>query len=177
MSEIPECARVRAMLPEILDGAPAPEHLQSCAECREALAQFIELDRELTGWGRAVSRRNPPLPGAREQLAATLATLPARRPALRWIPAGAVAVAAALALATIVPHKKPADPHPLSRPFVAIPYMPPLDPHENTAIVHMNIRVSTLLAAGYRIASDPDAIISADVLVGEDGRAHAIRIE
>jgi hypothetical protein len=29
---------------------------------------------------------------------------------------------------------------------------------------------------GFRIAADPDSTVIADVLVGEDGRAHAIRV-
>ena len=60
--------------------------------------------------------------------------------------------------------------------FVEIPYLAPPDPHENTTVVRIQIRVATLIAVGYRVTADPDAIVPADVLVGEDGRAHAVRV-
>ncbi len=95
---------------------------------------------------------------------------------MRWIPAAAAVVAATLALVAIAPHKKPQPVNREQSPFVEIPYLPPLDPRENAAIVRMNIRVAALIAAGYRVAADPDTIVPADVLVGEDGRAHAVRV-
>jgi hypothetical protein len=80
----------------------------------------------------------------------------------------------------LAPHRKPPVVNPAiaqsAAPFVAIPYLPPLDPRENSTIVRMNIRVASLIAAGYRVAADPDKIVPADVLVGEDGRAHAVRV-
>ena len=60
--------------------------------------------------------------------------------------------------------------------FIGIPYLPPLDPHENVAIVRMSIRVASLIAVGYRVTADPETIVPADVLVGEDGRAYAVRV-
>jgi hypothetical protein len=40
----------------------------------------------------------------------------------------------------------------------------------------MEIPVAKLRAVGYRIqVSDPGAVVEADVLVGQDGRARAIR--
>ncbi len=183
-----ECARALGMMSQFVDGDLTMEqsawlggHLKACAECRAALAAFTEIDSELTGWGQRLSLQNPPPPGAREALAARLATLPARR-AIRWMPAAAIAAAltAAALIVAIAPHKQPPSVNRAVRrdgaPFVGIPYLPPLDPHENTTIVRMNIRVATLIAAGYRVAADPETIVPADVLVGEDGRAHAVRV-
>jgi len=190
-----ECARAHALLAQFVDDDLAVGeatwlrgHLEACAECSAALTGFAGMDSELTGWGERLGLRNPPPPGAREQLAARLAPLPARRRAIRWMPAGSVAVAAAIAaalvLTAIAPHKKrPAGDHAGNQAgnqdgaaFVGIPYLPPLDPHENATIVRMNIRVATLIAVGYRVTADPETIVPADVLVGEDGRAHAVRV-
>ena len=62
------------------------------------------------------------------------------------------------------------------RLLVGIPYLPSLDPRENATIVRMDIQVATLIAAGYSVAAEPGEIVPADVLVGEDGRAHAVRM-
>ena len=173
------------MLSQFVDGDLAAEqsawlgtHLDTCTECAAALAAFMRIDRELTAWGESLNSRNPPPPGAREQLAAKLALPSATRKATRWMPAAVVAViAAGLVLAVIAPHKKPpVVARQAASPFIEIPYLLPLDPHENATIVRMNIRVETLIAAGYRVTADPDTIVPADVLVGEDGRAHAVRV-
>jgi hypothetical protein len=43
--------------------------------------------------------------------------------------------------------------------------------------MRMDVSVAALLAVGYKVdAIDPTAIVKADVLVGEDGRAHAVRL-
>jgi hypothetical protein len=180
-----ECVRALGMLAQFVDGDLAAEqspwldeHLEACADCRATLAGFKEIDSELIGWGQSLSLQNPPPADAREQLAARLVALPVRRRAVRWMPAaGAAAVAAALVIAVIAPHRKtPAVDREANSPFIEIPYLPPLDPHENSTIVRMNIRVATLIEAGYRVTADPDTIVPADVLVGEDGRAHAVRV-
>jgi hypothetical protein len=178
-----ECARALGMLAQFVDGDLAVEqsawldrHLRVCARCRAASAAFSAIDNEVTGLGRRLDSQNPPPADAREQLAAKLASLPARR-RVRWLPAAAVAIAAALILAVIGPPRKPSAANRAAfAAFVEIPFLPPLDPHENTTIVRMNIRVATLIAAGYRVTADPDTIVPADVLVGEDGRAHAVRV-
>jgi hypothetical protein len=186
-----ECARAHGLLAQFVDDDLAAGqatwlrgHLEACAECRVLLAGFVEIDSELTGWGRQLGLQNPPAAGAREQLAARMASIPIRRRAVRWMPAGlvagAAAIAAALVLAAMAPHRKaPAANRAGNQndaPFVEIPYLPPLDPRENSVIVRMNIRVATLIAVGYRVTADPEEIVPADVLVGEDGRAHAVRV-
>jgi hypothetical protein len=60
--------------------------------------------------------------------------------------------------------------------FVPIPYTVPLSPEEPATVWRMEIPVYRLRAVGYRVqVSDPGAVVEADVLVGQDGRAHAIR--
>src|SRR6267154_6056253 len=62
-------------------------------------------------------------------------------------------------------------------PFIEIPYVAPLAPYERTNVVRMNVQVAALIAAGFEVHT-PDAgtAVSADVLFGQDGRAHAIRL-
>ena len=181
-----DCARALVSIAGLIDGDLAADqsawllgHLERCAECRIALARFAEIDNELTGWGQRLGRENPPPVDAREQLSARLAPS-SRRQASLWIPAAAATIAAALALAVIVPPEAPqagnrAGNHTES-PFIQIPYLAPLDPRENTTVVRINVSVATLIAVGYRVTADPDAMVPADVLVGEDGRAHAVRV-
>jgi len=62
-------------------------------------------------------------------------------------------------------------------PFVAIPYTVPLAPEERTTVVRLTLSPSAIAAVGFPLpAIDPGNDTLADVLVGEDGRAHAIRI-
>src|SRR5258706_3628335 len=61
-----KCARARASMAGLVDGdlgayeaAYLRGHLDACAECRAALAGFVQVDRELTGSGACVERENP----------------------------------------------------------------------------------------------------------------------
>jgi hypothetical protein len=63
-----------------------------------------------------------------------------------------------------------------SAPFVAIPWTLPLAAGERAAVMRMDLPVSALISAGVPLAADPGGIASADVVVGEDGRAHAFRL-
>lgn len=63
------------------------------------------------------------------------------------------------------------------QPFVSIPYTMPLGPEERGNVVRMDVPVSALIAAGLPMRVwDMSANASADVLVGEDGRARAVRL-
>jgi hypothetical protein len=69
-------------------------------------------------------------------------------------------------------HKPDADP-----PFLPIPYTQPLGPGERAEVVRMEMPVAALIAAGFPVAtSDAGAEASADVMIGEDGRARALRL-
>ena len=183
MSE--DCGRARMWMAALVDGDLAPSesawmrgHLESCKECRAVWAGFAEIDTELINWGCRLGLENPPAPLDKPLL------IPARRRAVAWtggwIGAGALACAAAVVLAMMTPRGRTPDRDhagdQMDRPFIEIPYLAPLDPRENVAVVRMDIRVATLMAMGYRVAADPDTIVAADVLIGEDGRAHAVRV-
>ncbi len=66
---------------------------------------------------------------------------------------------------------------PPEQPFFAIPYTMPLAPYERAEVVHMDVPVAALIAAGMPTnMMDPAARAQTDVLFGQDGRARAIRL-
>ena len=177
-----ECAQARGWMAQFVDvdlggeeSARLQKHLEGCAECRTALAEFSKIDGELTAWGAMAAAENPARLGARERLEARLLEAPSRRP-MRWVPALVAAIAAALLLALLPQKPKPALEARAELPFIEIPYLAPLDPRENATVLRMDIRVSTLMSLGYRVGAAPETVLPADVLVGEDGRAHAVRV-
>jgi hypothetical protein len=63
------------------------------------------------------------------------------------------------------------------QPFVPIPYVLPPGPYERVEVVRMSLPVSELIAAGFQMqTSDLGAQAEADVMVGQDGRARALRL-
>ena len=122
----------------------------------------LELDDLLREW-------KVPEPPVRMKLARPR---PYRLAALGAV-AAAVLVAGVLLTARRTAVVRPPD----TRPFIPIPYTVPLSKYESASVVRMNVSVAALLAAGYKIpAADPAAVVTADVLVGDDGRPHAIRL-
>ena len=70
-----------------------------------------------------------------------------------------------------------AAPAPEDRPFLAIPYVAPLAPYERASVTRMEIPVAALMAAGFQVHGvEPGGTVKADVLVGQDGRMHAVRL-
>ncbi len=63
------------------------------------------------------------------------------------------------------------------QPFVEVPLTLPFAPGERADVVRTDVPVSALIAAGFKMQySDPGASALADVVVGSDGRARAVRI-
>ena len=63
------------------------------------------------------------------------------------------------------------------QPFIAIPYTLPLERYERVDVMRMDVPVAALIAVVLPISmADPSALARADVLVGQDGRARAIRL-
>ena len=111
----------------------------------------------------------------------------AQRPAPKVVVAGnalpAVTAAAIQPLAGEKPLAKrrrralPRPPIDAEQPFIAIPYTLPLEPYERAEVMRMDLPVSALIAAGLPMSMmDPVALARADVLVGADGQARAIRL-
>jgi len=177
-----ECTRVAEIVSTFADNegehlelAWFDRHLQTCAKCSSALAQFIELDGQLIAWGQGLLTMSPSPANSRSLLAARLVPSKTSHWTLRWVACSIAMVVAAFVMA-IVPTNVAPGMHQTDAPFVKIPYLPLPDPLESTTVVQANVEVDALLALGYRIAADPEAVVTVDVLVGEDGRAHALRI-
>jgi hypothetical protein len=63
------------------------------------------------------------------------------------------------------------------QPFVGLPYITPASPYERIQVVRMEVSVAALIAAGLPMeGADPGARVEADVIVGQDGRARAVRL-
>ena len=82
--------------------------------------------------------------------------------------------------ATAPPRPRPVyktKPKPPEPEFLRIPYSSPLDPHERAEIVRVEMPVSAFAAAGIQIATaDTGAKAQADVVIGQDGMARAVRV-
>ena len=143
--------------------AASERHLGECAQCagevasaREAIALFAE-SAQL--WSAHVERSVPRVRAAsvgRVRLACALTLC--------------VIVAVAL-FGTAVPRRASS-----SEPFVAFPYVAPPAPYERAQIQRMDIPVAALAAAGFQLRGPETAgVVRADVLLGQDGRAYALR--
>jgi hypothetical protein len=150
-------------------------HLDGCAGC----AGFLDDQIALHGALAALAAESDSLAAPRGVEAGVLAEFDAaRRGAVRrWIPA-AIALAAGIAVAVLlVRWPEPTTHIGRERPFVQIPYVAPLAPYERVAVRRMEVPVTALIAAGFEMrARDLGAAIPADVLVGQDGRALALRL-
>ena len=110
-----------------------------------------------------------------------------RKRSIAWVvAAGAVAASIAVVL-TLEYWPEPGPPNPApavsedvresEQPFVPIPYVTPLGAYERAEIVRMEVPVAALIAAGLPMrTTDPGARAEADVVVGQDGRARAVRL-
>jgi hypothetical protein len=142
-----------------------------CAEC----ARFLEEQQALSAALQIVASEE--IPSAEEWGGRVMAEFDrnarsAKVRVLGWI--AAVAVAAAACMAVLVTPKHANVPE--EAQFLPIPYTVPMAPEEHATVVRMEIPVTALIAAGFRVpATDPGATVQADVLVSQDGRARAIR--
>ncbi|HEX4808613.1 MAG TPA: hypothetical protein VH325_06780 [Bryobacteraceae bacterium] len=77
---------------------------------------------------------------------------------------------------------RPVTPHPHSpavveeAAFFALPYAESGVPLEQSVIVRMRIPASTLVSLGMRLSVPPEKSVNAELLVGQDGVARAVRI-
>jgi len=163
------------------------EHLEACDACRSAYARLVALDQKLADYEPALRRCGTAVEANRAHI---LAVAEARRPpssGMQFVPALLAAAAAMMFLAwSLMRHPAPGLDTPTAgatvitpedQQFVPIPFVPPLAPYETARVMRVDVPVASLIAAGYRIpGADPAAVLPADVLVGEDGRTHAVRL-
>ena len=107
-----ECGRARASMAGFADGDLRADesdwlraHLEGCAQCRGALAEFLEMDRKLNAWGERMARECPPPAGERGRLALRLEREGVQR-RTPWTTVAVVAAAAGLMLLAIVSVKR-----------------------------------------------------------------------
>ena len=175
----PECARafdeqtaLSAAL-DVLAGEAAPE--LAAIEAR-VLAEFdrAAVRRRAARWiwaaGLAAAAATGVVWMHRPAPVVQKATVVAPVPATVEAPAAVAPAAAPVKRAAMALRKE------TEAPFLAIPYTVPPAPEEPVSIVQMQVPIAALIAAGYQVdTSDPGAVVSADVLVSQDGRARAIR--
>lgn len=161
-------------------------HLRSCDACRVAQERFLALDRKLTSCEPDLRRSELAVENTRTRILAAGQNGPARS-TIQFIPALLAAAAAMVFLGwMLMRHPAPKVDGPVAgttvitqedQQFVPVPFVPPLAPYETARVMRVDVPVASLMAAGYRIPwADPAAVVQADVLVGEDGRTHAVRL-
>jgi len=158
-------------------GPALESHLGVCAACSRVWEDQLALGTALAG----VAAENAAVAVPRGVEARVLAEL-APRPR-RWLPATVAALAASLAAFFAAGPYVARGPAPgpsasaAGGPFLAIPFVAPLAPYERAEVQRMKLPVAALVADGFEVyAPDMAGAITADVLVGQDGRAHAIRL-
>ena len=162
-------------------GASEPEarwHADGCAECSRFLERQRALSRALASLaGEAAEASVPGAVEARllEEMAGPGGPARTWRSAPRWTAAFA-ALAASLAAILLLRAPAPA-PRSAAALFIQVPYVVPPAPYERTAVMRMDVPVAALIAAGFEVhIPDAGGAVRADVLVGQDGRALAIRL-
>jgi hypothetical protein len=167
-----EAARAAGPLSPVLE-----RHVETCADC----ARFYRGQLALTPALLALPAAEAP----RSIESAVLAEFDRaqRAPAfnLVWRLGAGAALAAALAAGLAIIPRREAPPQTASQkfaePFIEIPYVAPLAPYERAEIRHMDVPVAALINAGFELPGRQTGVsVPADVLVGQDGRIHAIRL-
>ena len=87
------------------------------------------------------------------------------------------AVAASVLVATLVLSILKPMAVTAGRPFSPLPFAAPAAPYEQLEVRRQAVAVTALIAAGFEVhVADPGGLVTADVLVGQDGRPLAIRL-
>lgn len=157
-------------------------HVEHCAEC----AGFLEEQRAMQAMLQRLAPEELPVEdGIEARVMAEFDHAAAFRrratvSATRWVMAAGLAASVLLGAFWTLRRTPEVPPAAALRsedaPFLTIPYTIPLAPEERAEVVRMRIPVTALLAAGFRVpVLDPSAVVDADVVVSQDGRARAIR--
>jgi hypothetical protein len=169
------CREYRSDLIELARGGRARPgllgHVEGCAAC----SRFLDDQTTLTTAMRSLAAEAGAPSRALESR--VMAEVPdGRAPVWRCVVAAGVVLALCLTAFSML-RQTPPLPTPLAvQPFVTIPFTVPLSPEEPAAVWRTKIPVSALGAVGFHVDGlDPSAVVEADVLVSQDGRARAIR--
>jgi hypothetical protein len=169
--------RMRLMEMARAEAGAGPEteaHLAMCEECSRFLQEQLALGAALAraaGENTAAAVPEGVEAHVFSELRAKLA------PRRSWRPLAAAALAATLAAGVFVARAPSPPVHTAAEPFLEIPFVAPLAPYERAEVQRMDVPVAALMAAGFEVhLPDTAGTVKADVLVGQDGRAHAIRL-
>jgi hypothetical protein len=191
------CEWIREQLVETARGRELPsdlravvfDHAATCADC----ARLLENESQLTVALAELALYTDGAPARLEQMIRRQLPVSIRKPkAVKWVWAG-LATAASLALAVLlivrsggVPVKQAvpdvmvaaaADPDSDADDFVPLPYAAEVSPDEHTDIVRVALPRESLLAMGLPVRADRfGEEVEADVMIGMDGTAKAIRL-
>jgi hypothetical protein len=168
---------------EWMIGERTPEEDRHARECRQCRAELDRLEKAFSLFRDSGRRWGDRWYLYSSENGSQRAQVVAGQLARQW---GKLSLVGALAASVSVgvflihrtaPHPAEAPRRATAEPFVQIPYVAPLAPYERTEVMPMDVPVAALIAAGFEVhVADPTAVIRADVLVGQDGRPHAIRL-
>lgn len=178
------CREYAASLIEFARGGPLETwerdalllHLDGCADCTRRLEDQRAFDRSIRDFQSEVL---PPDATIEARVLAEFdrakTVRPMRQERSRWFLAAALAAALFLAAFWTLA-SRPVVQTAEEEPFLTIPYTIPLAPEERADVVRMRIPVAVLMSVGFHVqSSDPSAVVDAEVLISQDGRARAIR--
>jgi hypothetical protein len=171
-------------------------HLAGCAACRTRWANRRELEAGLRAVAASCRKLEAPARVEARLLTAFRAQsgIPARRTERRWIPAltWAAAFAAMLALGFFLMQQRepeaarPAVARGVERAsveipndmegFIPLPNTEAVQANEEMGVVHVEVPRSAMLAVGLEVSADrAGEMVQADVMLGSDGVARAVR--
>ena len=91
-----------------------------------------------------------------------------------------LAAAASIAVIVWVPKATQSATEPVAvtedTPFTSLPFVVQPAQYERTEVRRMSLPLAELIAVGFPVRGDPAQRVEADVLVGQDGRARAVRL-
>lgn len=164
---------------------PAVErHVEGCPGCAQRLASERALSNSLRAFANTTAHAGP-REGLEADLLAALAASrrtvqPARTPRTWWATAAALALAVSSAvysvgrLEPIQPAVNP--PADFVTAFVPWPGAEVLPPFESGQLVRVELPASVLPLLGIGLPSPREDVVVADVLIGQDGLARAVRL-
>jgi len=194
------CQQFWDAMPE-LEGSGAGDHVRECARCAALLERQRELARGLRA--AAAESRNIEAPARLEARLMTafrsyngIVVRPVRS-ALPDVFVWASALAAVLAVALFLMRPTQPQPHPAQRRapaafelaqemgeesidqqngFIPLPNVARLDDNEDVNVVRVELPRSSMIAVGYAVSADrASEPVEAEVMLGADGLAHAVR--
>jgi hypothetical protein len=182
-----ECTEAKAGFGDWTRGAAMPErvrtHLEFCPDCAAEWRQERELTAALVGLRAQYAGRSASL-AVKEAVLQALPTAPARQPGWKWRPLLALAATLIVAIATGWYMTRPKPVVRLARqPDAATVYTDffplsavALERHEPAQVVRIRLPRREMRRFGFPVSEEWERYsIEADVLIGQDGVARAVR--